>query len=83
MNQKLKARYRKPIARGECHHYWLIETPTGRTSKGVCKSCGATKKFKNYFRDSVAKDNTLVLDLPDTEPGKLPDIESDEESDDI
>lgn len=82
MNRKLKARPKKAVTRGECRHYWLIESPTGRTSKGVCKSCGVERVFKNYFRDSVAKDNTLVLDLPGSLPDKSPDIESDNGTDD-
>jgi len=82
MKQKLKDKAKKPVTKDMCHHYWLIDSPTGRISKGVCKSCGEEKVFKNYFRDSVAESNTLVLDLPNTEPDKLPDIESDEEPED-
>lgn len=31
-----------------CHHYWIIEAPNGRVSKGQCKLCGKTKTFLNY-----------------------------------
>ena len=31
-----------------CAHYWLIETPSGETSRGLCKHCGATRDFLNY-----------------------------------
>ena len=31
----------------ECCHYWLIESPDGPTSRGVCKYCGAEKDFPN------------------------------------
>jgi hypothetical protein len=30
-----------------CVHHWLIETPNGRESHGVCKRCGANKAFTN------------------------------------
>jgi len=32
-----------------CRHHWLIETPRGATSKGVCKLCGQEKEFRNSF----------------------------------
>lgn len=30
-----------------CKHHWLIEPPSGPTSRGVCKLCGAEKEFNN------------------------------------
>ena len=46
----------RSIVEGECSHHWLIESPKGPTSKGVCKLCGATKEFNNQLkaRDSIA-----------------------------
>ena len=35
------------VANDSCLHYWLIESPEGSTSPGVCKLCGATDVFKN------------------------------------
>ena len=32
----------------KCVHHWLIEPPTGMTSNGVCKLCGAQKTFDNF-----------------------------------
>lgn len=32
-------------------HYWVIETPNGAWSQGVCKNCGAEKKFRNSTKD--------------------------------
>jgi hypothetical protein len=35
------------LLNSECVHYWLIESPEGPTSRGVCKFCGAEKEFNN------------------------------------
>jgi hypothetical protein len=32
-------------------HRWRIEEPSGPLSTGVCKTCGATKQFKNWLSD--------------------------------
>ncbi|MBM3946092.1 MAG: hypothetical protein FJ315_01665 [SAR202 cluster bacterium] len=32
-----------------CKHFWLIDTPNGPVSRGVCKVCGLAKEFKNYL----------------------------------
>lgn len=31
-------------------HHWLIESPNGPTSKGVCRLCGAEREFKNSIQ---------------------------------
>jgi len=31
----------------ECRHYWLIDSPNGATSQGICKFCGEEKDFYN------------------------------------
>ena len=36
------------LAQEICVHHWIIEPPTGPTSKGVCKLCGAEKDFANH-----------------------------------
>jgi hypothetical protein len=41
------------VARQQCCHYWVIEDPTDRASEGVCKLCGANKKFMNYLPDCL------------------------------
>lgn len=33
-------------------HHWRIEEPNGMVSLGRCKSCGATKEFKNWLAES-------------------------------
>ena len=37
------------VSKKECSHHWIIESPKGSTSKGVCKKCGAEKEFQNYI----------------------------------
>ena len=32
---------------GSTGHWWIIESPNGSTSQGVCKHCGAEKEFVN------------------------------------
>jgi len=36
-----------------CQHRWVIETPHGATSRGLCKRCGATKRFPNAAEDAL------------------------------
>lgn len=31
-----------------CKHHWRIASPSGETSTGVCKICGASREFQNY-----------------------------------
>jgi hypothetical protein len=35
----------------ECRHHWIIDTPQGAMSKGVCKICGAEREFPNSAQD--------------------------------
>ena len=35
----------------DCPHHWLIDSPNGSTSTGVCKLCGAVKQFRNSDTD--------------------------------
>jgi hypothetical protein len=34
-----------------CSHRWVIETPNGEFSRGVCRLCGAEKEFPNSAED--------------------------------
>ena len=38
----------------KCIHHWVIETPDGRFSKGVCSKCGNNKLFDNVIEDNLA-----------------------------
>lgn len=35
----------------QCAHHWLFETTFGRVAVGVCKLCGAKRKFRNSYYD--------------------------------
>ena len=35
-----------------CQHYWLIDSPNGPTSRGVCKLCGECAEFRNSLPGS-------------------------------
>lgn len=50
MSRKPKAEHEKKrhVARLGCAHYWIIESPQGPVSKGLCKYCGAVSEFSNY-----------------------------------
>lgn len=36
----------------DCEHHWVIESPNGPTSTGVCKVCGESSEFKNSMPGS-------------------------------
>ncbi len=36
-----------------CRHHWIIETPHGPTSHGVCRLCGAERDFENSAHDYI------------------------------
>jgi len=38
-------------SRRRCCHHWILETPNGATSAGVCRSCGRSRSFHNAFED--------------------------------
>jgi len=35
----------------KCIHHWVIETPNGKYSKGVCSKCSTNKLFDNVIED--------------------------------
>lgn len=43
----------------QCRHHWLIESPHGATSMGMCKLCGAQKEFRNSAQDFLWEDEPL------------------------
>ncbi len=46
----IRERQRRTAAR-HCQHRWVIDTPHGATSRGLCKRCGTTKRFPNAPED--------------------------------
>ena len=58
MSTKLAPRESKR-ATSKCQHRWIIETPHGKTSRGLCKRCGVTKRFPNAADDAIARSGGL------------------------
>ena len=48
MRHKNKVKDNGLVDEAECRHYWIIESPGGPISKGVCRLCGAVSEFRNY-----------------------------------
>jgi hypothetical protein len=75
MGRKPKAVHEKQkhIARAGCAHYWIIESPQGPVSKGVCRYCGAVSEFSNYMPypswEGKMSKITERHKLSDVEPG--------------
>jgi len=44
---------------GQCRHHWLIESPEGPISMGICKLCGAQKEFRNSASDFLWEDDPM------------------------
>ena len=40
-----------------CRHHWLIETPDGPTSPGICRLCGEERVFENDFENYSGNNN--------------------------
>lgn len=43
----------------ECRHHWKIAAPSGRTSMGRCKLCGAEREFLNFQSDFPYEGDSL------------------------
>lgn len=48
----------------KCPHYWVIDSATGPTSRGVCKRCGAVKEFFNSL-DAMVANREAIFELPE------------------
>ena len=51
----------------ECHHRWVIESPYGSTSKGVCQQCGAEREFANCIEYCLREEDLPVIETQDSE----------------
>ena len=49
MRQKNVMTEALPVNDG-CRHYWVIETPEGLKSRGICRLCGKEHDFYNSWR---------------------------------
>ncbi len=61
MTRRAKNIAEHPKVQAECYHHWIIESPNGPTSKGVCKYCGAEREFSNYWADLFWEDDVSML----------------------
>ena len=41
----------------ECRHHWVIESPHGPISKGICRICGDEKGFRNSLDTPTEDEN--------------------------
>ncbi len=44
-----------------CRHHWIIESPNGETSAGICKRCGAKRHFRNSYEDYAWDPDSFTL----------------------
>jgi hypothetical protein len=73
MGKVLEADSDKPEAAPDCSHHWVIESPNGPTSWGMCKYCGAKREFQNYLPVSSWEEDRSASGKPSDPPvnGKL------------
>ena len=45
-----------------CTHHWVIDTPSGPVSNGVCKACGEVREFMNYLENSPSWEDDVPLE---------------------
>ena len=50
---------------GSCRHYWIIESPRGPVSSGLCRDCGEGREFKNYIEETSYDDESRMLPRDD------------------
>ena len=39
-----------------CRHYWMLDAPASEMSRGVCKYCGALRRFPNSSQGFVGEE---------------------------
>ncbi len=54
----------------KCVHFWIIESPDGRTSRGICKYCGTINDFSNDWHDVLNSFNKKGPKLIEKEAGE-------------
>jgi hypothetical protein len=48
-----------------CIHHWIIDPPSGPTSKGRCKRCGEKRTFANTIIDNHMGDWSRIAQARD------------------
>ncbi len=61
MGEGAVVRERRRRRAGSCRHHWIIESPHGATSRGVCKRCGASRRFPNAAEDALWESSGSTL----------------------
>lgn len=51
-----------------CQHHWLIETPHGTLSSGVCRKCHEVRLFGNVIDDVVRDELKPKFEAPERIP---------------
>lgn len=59
MSKRTKKAEEPTEQQAQCAHQWLIESPQGPTSLGICSKCGERKKFVNYFASNRRSFNAM------------------------
>jgi hypothetical protein len=36
-----------------CAHHWMLSSPAGDSTDGVCKLCGATRRFNDAYQAPI------------------------------
>ena len=52
MTEKETAETEEEEQISDCMHHWVIDSPNGPTSVGVCKVCGERSEFRNSMPGS-------------------------------
>ena len=72
MRAKVKVAPAEQMVNGDCRHYWVIDSPKGPTSLGVCRFCGAEKEFQNFMPELMWEGDQSFLfksfDVKDNKP---------------
>lgn len=55
----LKEKKRRTSGRS-CRHHWIIDTPNGASSRGLCKRCGVSRRFPNAAEDALWGDRAVM-----------------------
>lgn len=61
MSERIALPNKRRRASRNCQHRWVIETPHGKTSRGLCRRCGSTKRFPNAQEDIIARQGKAGL----------------------